>query len=200
MGGFLKNKRILYAAFFIVAVLLFFSSVLIIKPEGTLRTAERDVAPYFKMFDSYRPDIFLPSVTLHMVSGGGADVILPDSRRYTLLNLWATWCSPCLKELPSIKRLAKHLKQDDSWHVLAVSVDSPLKMKAVNRFVERYDIREVASYHDSEFKLQTIFNPQVLPATYIISPSGQVLYEIKGDAEWDDPQIITFLEMVEKHR
>ena len=83
---------------------------------------------------------------------------------------------------------------------MAVSVDSASNIGAVRRFVEQYDISDVAGYHDSEFKLQTIFNPQVLPITYIINPSGRVLYEIKGDAEWDSSQIIAFLEAIEEHQ
>ncbi len=161
-----------------------------------LRQAERDVSSVFKEFqvrgDKNQP---LP-LSLRVKTVEGGEVNLFDGERFTVLNLWATWCSPCLKELPSLKSLSERLGSD--WQVLAVSIDAPSHIENIERYVEQYDVRSVAGYYDFEFSLQNSFNPKVLPSTYILNPKGYVLYEIRGDAVWDDAVIISFLKVVGK--
>jgi len=159
-----------------------------------LRQAEKDVSSVFKEFKAFGDENQKLPLSVRVKSVEGEGVTLFDGGRFTVLNLWATWCSPCLKELPSLKSLSERLGGD--WQVLAVSIDAPSHIENIERYVEQYDVRSVAGYYDFDFSLQNAFNPSALPSTYILNPEGFVLYEIRGDAVWDDDAIISFLKTV----
>jgi thiol-disulfide isomerase/thioredoxin len=113
--------------------------------------------------------------------------------RLVLLNAWATWCAPCVKELPSLQR-AKDVLQHEGWQVLAVSVDYDVDISAIKSFVKNHEVEYVAGYWDSSSQLQDlVMQVGGVPVTYILSSDGKILARINGSAEWDHPQVIEFL-------
>ncbi|PCK00261.1 MAG: hypothetical protein COA45_00300 [Zetaproteobacteria bacterium] len=162
-----------------------------------LISAEVKVASKFKSIESYNNRVYLPSINVAAPDGGIVD--LSDSNgKYTILNVWATWCAPCVRELPSLRRLDKTFAYDSKWRIVAVSIDSKNNLSKVASFTARYDVEHIANYIDYNLELQNAFNIEKLPMTLLISPSGRILYKIHGEAFWHDRVIIDFMDLITK--
>ena len=108
-----------------------------------------------------------------------------------LLNLWATWCGPCLEELPSLDRLQASLG-DDRFQVLAVSVDRK-GLAAVKPFFDKLAIRHLGLYLDGTGTSLAGFEVQGLPTTILIGPDGTILGMIRKPAAWDSPEALALI-------
>ena len=122
----------------------------------------------------------------------GAPAMLSDWRgKVIVLNFWATWCAPCVKELPSLDRLAAALPAN-SHTVLAVSTDRG-GPKKVPPFLKKLKTENLAPYLDAKSALGRAFGMRGLPTTYIIGKDGNVVAKLEGAAEWDSPEIVEWL-------
>lgn len=133
----------------------------------------------------------VPDFTVKLLKGG--EVKLSDYRgKIVLVNIWATWCAPCVKEFPSLQGLVKRM--DGKVVVLAVSYDKHLEdvetfIKAFGGVPENFLIA-----WDPERKTTEVFGTDVLPETYIISQEGKMVRKIAGETTWDDPYAVRFFE------
>lgn len=107
-----------------------------------------------------------------------------------LLNIWATWCSPCRKEMPTLDRLQASLGGDD-FEVVALSIDR--RMDAVRKFYAEIGIRKLAMYLDSSAKATRQLGAVGLPTTLLIDREGREIARLIGPAEWDSPEIFAFI-------
>lgn len=125
----------------------------------------------------------------------GSEVRLSDYRgRVLLVNLWATWCAPCLRELPSIDRLAGRMSDED-FAVAAISLDG-VREDAVAWFEEN-GIENFGPLHDPEItSFARALGAPGLPVTIIYDPRGRELARLSGDAEWDSPEAVALIEAV----
>lgn len=109
-----------------------------------------------------------------------------------LLNFWATWCPPCVREMPNIDALQEELG-GDNFEVIAVSLDyNPLE--AIPRFLSRNELPNLNIYYESATGFYDSFEPTSLPQTYLISPEGKIIGEMAGPAIWDSPEAIALIE------
>lgn len=108
--------------------------------------------------------------------------------KVVLVNLWATWCAPCRREMPSIDRLAEQLKGPD-FDVVAVSVDLAGEDKAREFFAE-IDVKHLDFYIDPRARIGAAFKGFGLPLTVILDAQGMELGRLLGPAEWDSPEAI----------
>ena len=108
-----------------------------------------------------------------------------------LVNLWATWCEPCLREMPSLERLQSHL--GDRIAVLAVSEDRG-GGKIVEPFIEKLGLKSVKIYLDPKSAVGQAFEVRGLPTSLLIDREGKVLGRVEGAAEWDSPKIMAVLQ------
>jgi thiol-disulfide isomerase/thioredoxin len=108
------------------------------------------------------------------------------------LNIWATWCPPCIAELPSISRLAADPRLKDVAFVCVAIDDSPA---TVRDFVSGKGWPMTILHATS---LPDIFNTEGLPATFLIDPDGRIAADAVGGAGWDDPTVVEFLEKLAK--
>ena len=111
--------------------------------------------------------------------------------KVVLLNLWATWCAPCLKELPSLDRLQAQLGSDD-FAVVAVSVDRN-GVAAVRPYFEKLKISHLPVYVEPNYRIAEALELQSLPASVIVGPDGLVAGTITGPVEWDAPEALALL-------
>ena len=107
--------------------------------------------------------------------------------RVIFLNKWATWCRPCVLELPSIQALHDSLRSEDVAFVL-VSDEDPAKVRA---FVQSRRLT-VPVYIAAEKPPRTLVS-QGIPATYILDRSGNVMAEHVGAANWFAPECVAYL-------
>jgi thiol-disulfide isomerase/thioredoxin len=106
--------------------------------------------------------------------------------KVVLLNLWATWCAPCVEEMPSLDRLQAQLG-GDRFQVIAVSVDRR-GAAAVRPFFEKLAIAHLPIYVEPKNQLAQSLGLQVLPSTIVIGPHGLMHGNIIGAVEWDAPE------------
>lgn len=138
-----------------------------------------------KSFKPVRPPRPLPE-SLFVEDRDGAPIELASYRgKVVLLNLWATWCPPCVRELPALDRLQARLGGDD-FDVLTVSLDRAGAVQAVP-FFKRLEIAHLPLYADPHKRLATIFPVDVLPASFIIDRQGRVTHFLRSIVDWDDP-------------
>jgi thiol-disulfide isomerase/thioredoxin len=118
--------------------------------------------------------------------------ILTEFRgKIVLLNIWATWCGPCRREMPSLDRLQGLLGGAD-FEVVALSIDRA-GLEAVRKFYTDVGIRNLASYIDRSGKTTRELGTVGVPATLLIDRDGRELGRLVGPAEWDEPYIVRFL-------
>jgi len=122
------------------------------------------------------------------VSDGTSTVHLASYRgRVVLVNFWATWCEPCLIELPSLLQL--HRDQPD-LAILAVSIDDD--PEAYSRFlVERHV--DLVTVRDPSQSAAKLFKTEQWPETYAIDREGIIRRKFVGAQDWSSPEIRTFL-------
>jgi thiol-disulfide isomerase/thioredoxin len=114
----------------------------------------------------------------------GRERTLSDWRgKVVLLNLWATWCLPCRKEMPSLDRLQKELGSD-KFEVVALSVDRK-GLEASRKFLDETKVERLALYVDPSARANTELRVVGLPVTLLIDAQGRELGRLLGPAEWD---------------
>lgn len=100
-----------------------------------------------------------------------------------LVNLWATWCAPCVKELPTIDALARRHAKDGALGVIAISQDMG-PQGSVEAFLEKLKVADLGAYHDPKMALSGALNAQVLPTTILYDAEGKEVWRYVGDLDW----------------
>ena len=110
------------------------------------------------------------------------------------LNFWATWCMPCVAELPSINKLYNQFKNEDIVFLL-ISRESPEKVKSYQQR-KKYD---VPFYIDDEHSnIPKMYFSQGIPTTFIINKKGKVIKASSGAEDWDDKEFVETLKSLVK--
>ena len=100
-----------------------------------------------------------------------------------LVNLWASWCAPCIKELPTLQQLEQAHADEGRLGVIAVSQDTA-PQGSVEAFLGERDIGRFAAYHDEKMELTSALNVQVLPTTILYDAQGKEVWRYVGDLDW----------------
>lgn len=151
-------------------------------------TTVGDARGEFTLTDPPRP---VPPFTFS--DGAGRTASLADFRgRIVLVNLWATWCVPCIREMPSLDRLQAKLGGPD-FLVLALSQDRQGVAK-VAPFFDKLGIKHLGTWLDPKSAAMAALDASVLPTTVLIDRSGREIGRLMGEAAWDSPDMIAFLQ------
>jgi thiol-disulfide isomerase/thioredoxin len=117
---------------------------------------------------------------------------LADFRgKVVLLNIWATWCVPCRKEMPTLDRLQAKLGGPD-FEVVALSIDRA-GPDAVRKFFTEVGIEHLALNIDASSKAMFRLGVFGLPTTLLIDRDGMEVGRLIGPAEWDSPEMVEFI-------
>jgi thiol-disulfide isomerase/thioredoxin len=109
--------------------------------------------------------------------------------KIVVLNFWATWCMPCIEEMPSLVQLQQRLK-DRGVTVVAVSVDRDAA--AYQRFLHDHRI-SLLTVRDEEQRSNNLYGTFKFPETYIIDRNGVMRRKFIGAVDWSQPEISEFL-------
>jgi cytochrome c biogenesis protein CcmG, thiol:disulfide interchange protein DsbE len=124
--------------------------------------------------------------------------VADDDRKVTLsqfhgktvvLNFWATWCPPCVEEMPSLLTMQQRLK-DKGITVLAVSVD--VDETAYHRFLKDHNVN-LLTVRDPDQKSNRLYGTFKYPETYVIDRDGKVRRKFIGPVDWNQPEVVEFL-------
>jgi thiol-disulfide isomerase/thioredoxin len=133
----------------------------------------------------------IPAPTISVVDLAGNTVSLSDfAGRLVLINFWATWCEPCLREMPSLERMQSRL--GDQITVVAISEDRG-GSKTVEPFINKLGLKSFKTYLDPKSDAGRAFKVAGLPTSFLIDREGRVLGRIEGAAEWDSPKLLGVL-------
>jgi thiol-disulfide isomerase/thioredoxin len=132
-----------------------------------------------------------PVPVVAFMGGDGRTHTLKEFRgRYILLNLWAVWCAPCVKELPALARLQAALPPG-RMEVVAVDVARGTPKDAVD-FLKSHEASKLTPYIDPNLSLLRAFGAYGLPMTVLIDDKGNQVARAMGPAEWDAPESIDY--------
>jgi peroxiredoxin len=127
-----------------------------------------------------------PDFTL---TDGTTKVHLADYRgKVVLVNFWATWCAPCIQEVPSLLDLHH---QDPSLAILGVSVDED--PDAYSEFLRRRHI-DFITVRDPSESAAKLFHTEMWPETYVIDRKGIIRRKFVGAQDWTSPEVRAYLE------
>lgn len=125
----------------------------------------------------------LPEFSFEDVAAGKTLSLKDYSGRVVLLNLWATWCAPCLREMPALDRLKADLAGKD-FEVVALNIDKGGPDKP-RKFMAEAGIKSLALLHDKEGKAFAGLKIVGMPTTLLIGRDGREIGRLVGPAEWD---------------
>lgn len=106
--------------------------------------------------------------------------------RVLLVNVWATWCRPCLEELPALNRLHERL---DSSEIEMIALNYGDSLSNVRSFLDRTDI-DFEVLLDATTQYASQFPMKGLPTTFLVDKQGRIRYRLEGIAQWDSDEML----------
>lgn len=119
--------------------------------------------------------------------------------KIVIVNMWATWCPPCVRELPALNRFSKRLA-DDNVVLVPISIDQTDKQE-VRSFLDERGMKNFNSFFDPHMQLSEIFPLDTIPATFILDTNGTLVAFVRSFVDWDDPKVENKIrKLAEKHQ
>jgi thiol-disulfide isomerase/thioredoxin len=156
----------------------------------SLRTTATEASVPDEIFTLWQEPLLLPEA--RFIDEQGQEMTLADFRgKYLLLNIWATWCSPCREEMPALNRLQEKMG-GAGFEVMPISIDSynTNGINLVKEFYLKYKLNNLGVYLDSSGELSSSLNVIGVPTTLLIDPEGLEIGRKVGVAEWDSDEFI----------
>ncbi|HEY3909618.1 MAG TPA: TlpA disulfide reductase family protein [Stellaceae bacterium] len=133
-----------------------------------------------------------PAPKISFSNAAGQKFKLADfAGRVVIVNLWATWCAPCRREMPSLERLQARL--GDKITILAISEDTRGE-KAVAPFVAKLGLKAIKTYLDPTSAVGQAFKVDGLPSSFVLDRNGRVVGRVVGEAKWDSPKMLAVID------
>src|SRR5712692_6731596 len=130
-----------------------------------------------------------PIAAIQFEDADGRPRSLTDFRgKVVLLNIWATWCVPCRKEMPTLDRLQAKLGGSD-FQVVALSIDRG-GVPVVKQFYEELGLKSLGIYVDQSGQAASVLGALGIPTTLLVDREGREIARKLGPAEWDSPDVI----------
>lgn len=116
----------------------------------------------------------------------GNTVALSDYHGTVLIiNFWATWCPPCIKEMPSLQRAWEQLKQEG---IQVVAINAGESKEEIVKYT-RQQALGFPLLLDPDMSVATAWSVKGLPTSYVLDPSGRTVFRVIGELQWDDPAV-----------
>lgn len=168
-----------------ISILIFLSTEIsiakdniIVLPEGFIEFKNHPKLPNFSYLDE---------------SGNFQSINITKGKK-TIIHFWATWCNPCIEELPLINKFIESENSKD-FDFLFISVDIG-GSNAIMDFLEKHKLKKIGVASDPNGSVQRILNIRGFPTTIIINKNGEVSYKVEGKINWNDNKVIDFLNLM----
>ncbi len=109
--------------------------------------------------------------------------------QYVLLNFWATWCVPCVEEMPALEKLYQHLRPH-GFTVVAVSTDT-VETAKIEAFARKLEVT-FPILRDADQAIAKTYGARDLPSTFLLNPKGEVIAAAKGARDWASEQALSY--------
>lgn len=141
----------------------------------------------------YVPDKAIPQVghrapeyrVARLVGGDTIGIRSANAGHVTLINIWATWCGPCIKEMPAMERVYEAYR-DRGFRVAAVSIDTDMPAPVL-AFAQRMGL-SFDLLHDRSGEIQTAYMTVGVPESFLVDKRGVITYIALGAEAWDSPE------------
>ncbi|MEZ9198821.1 TlpA family protein disulfide reductase [Shewanella sp. 10N.286.54.B9] len=138
----------------------------------------------------------VPDVSFSDTKGDTVNLKQFDGK-VVLVSLWATWCSPCIKEIPQMEAI-RQANINNDLVVLPISIDE--ESDKVAAFLERHDLSYYQTWLDPEMNIGQVMPADIVPATYVFDGSGNLIGFLRGYLDWSDKDIQPYLEkLIDKY-
>ena len=118
-----------------------------------------------------------------------------NKNKLLLINFWATWCSPCLKEMPDLKNLSNELTPFDI-KIIYLNQDNFKNLNKISAFLEKIKIEKNNVFIDHKMELAKKFKLRGLPTTLVVNKSGKILWRVEGIINWQNKDIKNWLKSI----
>ncbi|HPF78947.1 MAG TPA: TlpA disulfide reductase family protein [Alphaproteobacteria bacterium] len=192
------NKQKLFSYLSILGVI--FSVVVVFQYTQMYKNRGEVIADQVEVPDDFARDFARvitknrskPIEEVHFLSPEGEKIDWSAFKgEYLLVNFWASWCSPCVIELPTLDRLEQKFR-GKGLKVIAISLDQGRSHDEIKEYLYNRNLGEFAAYFDSDTQVQKTIPMRGIPTTYMLDKRGNVLHVFEGDADWDSPESIAF--------
>ena len=133
--------------------------------------------------------------TVFTVASGESFALESLRGKTVLVNIWATWCAPCIKEMPSLDRLQAKRGGED-FEVITISIDRT-KYEPAKFFADK-NIENLKPWHDGSYGIPGNLQLRGYPTTVIYNPQGREIAVLEGEAEWDSPEALALIDYLTK--
>ncbi|HLE12056.1 MAG: hypothetical protein A2504_08770 [Bdellovibrionales bacterium RIFOXYD12_FULL_39_22] len=143
----------------------------------------------------------MPAFTLNVLNGTYAfdgkqeivssDTILNGTSQTLFIHFWATWCAPCLDEMPSLLKYAKSVEESKKMFLLVAAQNERIE---VLKFIKKINIeipKNVIIASDNEGDVMLKFGTVKVPETYVFDQNGQIMHKMIGQQEWSDNSFVS---------
>ncbi len=187
-------SAVLAAALAVLAV-FYFNRLATEAPPSSKRVADAPRAAAGRGFNFVLLPGPRPVPEIRFADGKGRPLTLANFRgKMVLLNVWATWCPPCRKEMPTLDRLQAKLGGQD-FDVVAVSIDQgDSGLSLVQEFFREIGVKRLRAYVDATGEAARRLGSIGLPVTLLINREGREIGRLLGAAEWDGPEAVALVE------
>ena len=124
-----------------------------------------------------------PAPDVQYLGPDGGESRLTDLRGPVLVNFWATWCAPCVKELPTLNALSRRNAEDGSLAVIAMNQDKA-PQGSIEAFFVKLKINDLGLDQDPDMALSGALGVEVLPTTILFDAKGREVWRYVGDLDW----------------
>ncbi|MFO6445695.1 TlpA family protein disulfide reductase [Erythrobacter sp. NE805] len=154
------------------------------RPEGAPTQPGAEAGASSAKVDRSKAGTPLPALAFKDPAGRTLDLGAQDGP--VLINLWATWCAPCVKEMPQLDALAGELEGEVKVLTVSQDVRGP---EVVTPFFAKGGYRKLEPWLDPETELAAQFTPEgVLPLTILFDASGKEVLRVAGGYDWGSPE------------
>ena len=138
---------------------------------------------------SFAQNSSLPSVNVKTLAGETVDIQdYGKNGKITVISFWATWCSPCKRELDAISEIYEEWQEDYDMELLAVTIDDARALPKVNSIVGTKGW-EYTVLSDVKQELQRALNFQTVPMTFLVDQDGNIVYKHSGYNPGDEDEL-----------
>ncbi len=132
-----------------------------------------------------------PFPDLAFYDGNGNARRLSDFQgKPVLVNFWATWCAPCIRELPQLQTLSQEYSK--SLHIITIAQDRK-GFETITPFIKHHQLEHLDHYWDKKNREFRKLGMRGLPMSFLIDAQGRLIATIQGEIDWLEPDVVAFL-------
>jgi len=182
--------------FFVVIAIWQYAFTMSVSHSSASNNAEEVINPIVTGALAERLTVFDPPMTVSnfpFKTVFDKDMSLDDLRgQWVVLNFWATWCPPCIVEMPTLQKLQNDMA-GQGVKVIAISLDRNMQGQRLRQVMKRYGFGPIAAYYGDWPTIREHITVKALPTTHVILPSGRIIATYEGEYDWASEEVMTFI-------